>query len=257
MSKIKAEFPFLQFPPELRDFIYICALYDENDERIGYHCPTILLINRQIYSEASRLQYAKTHTLTVSRRHISFMNWEYIKEALPRSFPYHKLEALRIRILRPMTKDFIFLAYDLHTILADYQYFWPLFEEHMEQLSILMGAIVDKGLPLRKLILDVRSPCVSREPLNSKDYGAMHLSICAVFGMLSFNNKAMAQTIEIVLGSWAKDNPETIKIAHNWGYAALCHDSRESGIEKEKRGPFIRFEAADAEQSLESGVEPC
>ena len=249
MAKAKSRFPFLKLPPELRNFIYKYALYDENDRRIGYHCPTILLINRQIYSEASRLQYAKTHTLTVSRRNISFLNREYrdgINEHFPLSFPYHKLEALRIRILRPMTKAFISLTYDLRFILADYQYFWPLFEEHMEQLRKLMRTIVDRGLPLRKLILDVRDPYGSREPPSSRDCDAMQMNMYSLFGMLGFS-KGTTNTCEIVLGTWAKTCPKMIQAAEDWGAAALCHGSR--GGKEEKPGePVILFGEVDSKE---------
>ena len=250
MSKAKPRFPFLKLPPELRNFICKHALYDENDRRIGYHCPTILLINRQIYSEASRLQYAKTHTLTVSRRHMRFLNREYrdgINENFPLSFPYHKLEALRIRILRPMTKDFITLAYDLYSILADYQYFWPLFEEHMEQLRKLMRTIVDKGLPLRRLILDVRDPYSSHEPPSSRDYEAMQMNMCRLFGMLGFS-KGTTHACKIVLGTWAKTCPKMVQAAEDWGFAAICHDSREGDKEGEPEEPVILFGEVDSEE---------
>ena len=267
MSKVNATFPFLQLPPELRNYVYEYMLYDEDDERIGYICPTILLINQHIYSEASRIQYAKLHTLTVSWGYISFLGRRYqgrsflgrryqgssflghryldgITEGLPLSFPYHKLEALRIRILRPVTQGYVLLPYNLHTVSGDCRHHWPLLKEHMEELSKVMRAIVDRGFPLRRLILDLRRPSVSLQRINFRDYGAMHLSICAVLGMLDFDNKGLTQTMEIVLGSWAKESPETIRLAHNWGSAALCNDSREESNGEENGGPVIVFEEA-------------
>ncbi|CAF9940017.1 MAG: hypothetical protein HETSPECPRED_002137 [Heterodermia speciosa] len=247
-AKAKAEFRFLQLPPELRKFIYKYALYDEN---IGHRCPTILLINRQIYSEASEVQYAQTHTLRISPRYIEFCNRRYrfgIERGLPRSFPYHKLNALCVRVLRRMTRRIVVLPSDIHMIFGDNHYYSPFYEQRMGQLNEFMRTIADKGFPLKKLILDVWSPSPSLEPMTPKDYSAILVGERAFFDKLRFNNKGTTRTIEIVLGTWAKECPEVVEVAHNWGRAALCHGSGEEGSEEGNEGPIIRFEEADAEQ---------
>ena len=270
MSKTKAHFPFLRLPPELRNEVYRYTLPDETDKSMGYHCPTIFKINRQIYTEASRVHYAKTYTIYVSKHGACFLKHvrEYgIEKALPLSFPYHKIKALRIHIARPMFVTDVYPTYDVCSDLELSRYS-PQFEANMSRVSELLRTVVKKEFPLRKLIIDAWSPCAyigvptpdkvlnldgtlssDRSPsyeasalndgswnfgesLKFEAFSAMHTDICGLFDMLRLNN-GTTQTCEIVLGAWTKNCPETIQAVRYWGHAALCHDGRKGDNKEE------------------------
>lgn len=254
MSETKAHFPFLHLPPELRNEVYHYTLPDETDELLGFDCPTIFKINRQIYLEASRVHYAKKYTIYVYSHGISFLNRFRgygldTKETLPLSFPYHKFEALRIHIAKSM---FMAAVYPAHDTGLEYSRYCPMFKGTMNHFSSLLRRAVKKEFPLRKLVVDAWSPCAYHgapkngswsfgESLKPEAFSKMHRDICGLFDSLNLN-KGTTQTCEIVLGSWAKNCPETIQVAQHWGHAVLCHDSHKGDDKEDAEEPTILFE---------------
>ena len=147
--------------------------------------PAIVRVNRTTNAEASRVLYDRIFTITVSSHHIGFLGHRYRKEErdcfwwpyhgphrriptvsreimlFPASFPFHRIETLRIRVLSP-----------IETVIqhgrSPAQRVNGLFEpdtrrqqrslhKHLSILTWLLNACTSKELPLKRLFIDARS----------------------------------------------------------------------------------------------------
>ena len=228
--------------------------------------------------------YAKTYTVYITKHGISFIDRFRDcgnEKALPFSFPYHKLEALRIHIARPMIVTPVYYAHNAYPGESNFYRYDERFAANMNQASNVLRRIVKKEFPLRKLIIDAWSPCgyhgvPTSDRLLNLDTGSPSSKITPTWeewasmyypesnrrgnsgeslkfeaysamhadtcGLFDMLSlQGMAQSCEIVLGAWAQNCTETIQVAQYWGHAALCHNSRNGDDKEEPEKVIVVF----------------
>ena len=244
---------FLSLPLEIRDIIYGHLLPNDDDvslamsyRNIANHkgrrerifrprkdediChPEILRVNKQIYSEASSILYARTYTITICADNLNFLDSHYqykllfyknprlvdrgmyldVRTSFPTFLPFHRFKALRIQISAPQ-RDRV-CAYDSI-------YPWSRLLEELEDLSHVLSRTTNRGQPLKMLLIDAWELCAYHGPQIGDHATIAKLRL--VFGAFR-DSIGDVESCEIRVGTRAGTDPETIRIAKDCGRAIV------------------------------------
>ena len=235
MTELQLRMPLFRLPVELRDLIYHDLIPHEVGRDFGRRCPTILLINRQIYHEASRVLYDRTYTITVTAGSIAFHSFfcqpdgsKDITTIFPSTFPYHRVKALRICVRTPASSPYSDQA-------------WSVFEWNLWQSARVLAI-----MRFRKLIIDVEEPCRYHRPARcdgNRCFINFYGRICPrdirrLFSALTLRD-GVAETCEICLKRHLRTDLETVQQTTDWARTLVRHDN--GGVlivpSKEDEGP--------------------
>lgn len=196
--------------------------------KYGDKCHTsILAVNSQVNAEASRVLYARIYTITISSNEVTFLTKNYdtdvwcagqihntIRQDFPRTFPFHRIKALRIRLDTPLTIAPTWISNGGFNLDPTETYDWPRFWRLFLRMIETLGAITKANFPVKKLIVDASESChflAAQDAPKSR-----HRNIERLFRPL---NDCVRNVLdcEIRLPPWAKDCPETIELAKECG----------------------------------------
>lgn len=234
--------PLLRLPLELRDQIYgyvlpnvdeVCIKpgFKENVQhegdiewfdnlfelrRDGDYCyPAILAVNKQVNAEASRIIWNRTYTITASTKCIEFLGAEYPiapynhipgpynrlpnqRDEFPVAFPFHKARAVRVRVVNSGYPGGVL---------------WGPFGFHLKKLSRVLERIREKGLPLKRLMIDFSAWGDGPHFTDMADI----ITLFKAFEPC----ESLARLCDLTCGDWATTSPQAVLMARTLGRAII------------------------------------